>query len=65
MPIYEYKCDICSYRVVLDEIYSAERTKCCPECKGRDSLHRQISKNTFHLKGNNWTGKRKYKKGDL
>ncbi len=59
MPVFEYKCSKCGFTTTLMENTGADRYKDCPNCKGRDSLVRQISRSTFILKGAGWSNKAK------
>jgi len=52
MPIYEYECSKCGR---IDEVlqkFSDKPLVKCKHCSGR--LHKLISQNCFHLKGNGW-----------
>lgn len=52
MPIYEYLCKKCNYKIEklhkIDEIYVEK----CPNCNL--SLERMISSSNFKLKGTGW-----------
>ncbi|MBH32040.1 MAG: transcriptional regulator [Gammaproteobacteria bacterium] len=53
MPIYEYKCESCSY--VFEELQkiSDAPLKKCPECQ-KETLRKQITAAGFKLKGAGW-----------
>ena len=53
MPIYEYKCESCSY--VFEELQkiSDAPLKKCPECQ-KETLRKQITAAGFKLKGSGW-----------
>lgn len=53
MPIYEYKCSICSRVEERIETFSSPKERDCPNCK-RKTMFRQISKTTFSLRGEGW-----------
>ena len=53
MPIYEYECKDCGYKMEsIQKISDAPLTD-CPEC-GKSSLQKQISASGFRLKGSGW-----------
>lgn len=51
MPIYEYKCPKCGVVEVMQRITEPALKK-CPNCKSK--VERQISLNSFVLKGTGW-----------
>ncbi|MHB8380940.1 MAG: FmdB family zinc ribbon protein [Candidatus Binataceae bacterium] len=51
MPIYEYKCPKCGVVEVMQRITEPALKK-CPTCKSK--VERQISLNSFVLKGTGW-----------
>lgn len=51
MPIYEYKCPKCGVIEVMQRITEPALKK-CPNCKSK--VERQISLNSFVLKGTGW-----------
>lgn len=52
MPIYEYECEKCgSIEEVIQKISDGALTT-CRSCNG--SLHRLVSRSSFHLKGSGW-----------
>ena len=53
MPIYEYRCNHCEYRLEMLQKISDEPAKTCPEC-GEDSLLKLVSAAAFKLKGTGW-----------
>lgn len=53
MPIYEYKCEACSYELEALQKMSDAPLKECPEC-GELSLIKKISAVAFRLKGGGW-----------
>jgi putative FmdB family regulatory protein len=53
MPIYEYGCTHCGYRLdALQKVADAPLVD-CPEC-GKPALKRLLSAPTFRLKGQGW-----------
>lgn len=52
MPIYEYECDKCSNVCEALQKFSDPPLDACPECGG--PVHRIMSMNAFHLKGQGW-----------
>ena len=52
MPIYEYECDECKEVVEAMQSFSDEPLTDCPSCSG--TLHKLISRSSFHLKGGGW-----------
>ncbi len=53
MPIYEYTCVSCEYKLEVIQKISEVPLKECPEC-GEDSLRKLISAVSFRLKGTGW-----------
>ena len=53
MPIYEYKCEHCSYQFEILQKMSDEPAKFCPEC-GKEGLRKMVSAAAFKLKGTGW-----------
>ena len=64
MPIYEYQCQQCGYKLQALQKISDEPLKECPECN-EAALKKLISAASFRLKGGGWyetdfkTGKKK------
>lgn len=52
MPIYEYECDSCNEVTEAIQKFSDAPLETCPKCGGK--LHKLMSLNAFHLKGNGW-----------
>lgn len=52
MPIYEYECNKCSEVTEAIQKFSDAPLKKCPHCGGK--LHKMMSINAFHLKGQGW-----------
>jgi len=53
MPIYEYKCTECEYRLEKLQKMSDDPLIDCPEC-GDSSLTKLVSASSFKLKGSGW-----------
>jgi len=53
MPIYEYECSYCNFKMKKFQKITDKPKKKCPFCKG-NSLVKLISKSTFILKGEGW-----------
>ena len=53
MPIYEYQCDSCDYRLEKLQKINDDPLKECPECN-QSSLTKLISAVAFRLKGDGW-----------
>lgn len=53
MPIYEYQCRECGYRLDALQKMSDPRLSDCPNC-GRPSLKKLVSAPHFRLKGSGW-----------
>ena len=53
MPIYEYECRECGYRLDALQKMSDPRLTDCPEC-GQPSLRKLLSAPHFRLKGSGW-----------
>lgn len=53
MPIYEYECKACGYRLEKLQKIGAEPLADCPTCK-RDTLARLVSATGFRLAGSGW-----------
>lgn len=53
MPIYEYLCSQCNHHCEIIQKFSDEPETHCPACQ-QESLKRQISAASFHLKGSGW-----------
>ena len=53
MPIYEYKCTECSYRLEKLQKMSDDPLKECPECE-KPALTKLVSASSFKLKGTGW-----------
>ena len=55
MPIYEYKCNICTKNVeIFHRSFSVSVSDKCGNCGGENSLERLISPSCFTLSGNGW-----------
>lgn len=54
MPLYEYTCEACGAHVEKLQNRGAAAPEECPKCSGKGTLHRGISKTSFHLKGGGW-----------
>ena len=54
MPLYEYTCERCGASVEKLQSRGAAPPQECPSCGARGTLHRGISKTSFHLKGGGW-----------
>lgn len=52
MPIYEYECSKCSGVHEALQKFSDPPLKKCPTCGGK--MHKIMSMNAFHLKGDGW-----------
>lgn len=69
MPIYEYQCDSCDYRMEKLQKINDDPLKECPECN-QTTLKKLISAVAFRLKGSGWyetdfkTGSKKNVSGD-
>jgi len=53
MPIYEYQCNSCDYRMEKLQRINDDPLKECPECS-QPSLKKLISAVAFRLKGAGW-----------
>ena len=53
MPIYEYQCNSCDYRMEKLQKINDDPLKECPECN-QWSLKKLISAVAFRLKGDGW-----------
>ncbi len=53
MPIYEYECRECGYRLDALQKMSDPRLSDCPECR-QPSLKKLLSAPHFRLKGSGW-----------
>ena len=53
MPIYEYRCDDCTYRGEFLQKVSDPPIKVCPEC-GSGQFSKLVSAAGFQLKGSGW-----------
>lgn len=69
MPIYEYECQSCGYRMeAIQKISDAPLTQ-CPQC-GEATLKKLVSAAAFRLKGGGWyetdfkTGSKKNLQGE-
>ncbi len=54
MPLYEYTCERCGASVEKLQSRGAAPPAVCPSCGAEGTLHRGISKTSFHLKGGGW-----------
>ena len=52
MPIYEYECKKCHEVTEALQKVSDPELQQCPHCGGK--VHKMISLNAFHLKGQGW-----------
>ncbi len=52
MPIYEYECNKCHEVTEALQKVSDPELKKCPHCGGK--VHKMMSLNAFHLKGQGW-----------
>ena len=53
MPIYEYRCDACSFELEKLQKVSDDRLVDCPQCD-QPTLKRLVSAAAFRLKGSGW-----------
>ncbi|MDP2763160.1 MAG: zinc ribbon domain-containing protein [Enterobacteriaceae bacterium] len=54
MPIYEYQCDSCNYKLEkLHKSYKEKLIIICPNCN-METLNKIISITSFQLKGTGW-----------
>ena len=53
MPIYEYECKACGYRLEAIQKISDDPLTECPECN-KSELKKLISASGFRLKGGGW-----------
>jgi putative FmdB family regulatory protein len=54
MPIYEYKCSKCGHAIEVMQKVSAPAPSPCANCQAADTMTRQVSLTSFHLKGGGW-----------
>jgi putative FmdB family regulatory protein len=55
VPIYEYECEICSFKFDLLKKVGENGGASCPRCQGYS--HRLFSSVPFIFKGGRWVGK--------
>ena len=53
MPIYEYQCEACGYKLEKLQKISDDPLKVCPSC-GASKLSKLVSAAAFRLKGGGW-----------
>ena len=53
MPIYEYQCDNCDYKLECIQKIDEDPLLTCPRCE-TDSLRKLVSAASFRLKGTGW-----------
>ena len=53
MPIYAYKCSICSFEKDVIQKFSDEPLRICPNCSA-EAFARQLTAPAFQLKGTGW-----------
>lgn len=53
MPIYEYQCDNCDYKLECIQKIDDDPLLTCPKCE-TDSLRKLVSAASFRLKGTGW-----------
>ena len=53
MPIYEYQCEACGYKLEKLQKMSDDPLKICPECSA-PKLTKLVSAVAFRLKGSGW-----------
>ena len=53
MPMYEYQCGACGYRLEAIQKFSDQPLKSCPKCK-KAKLQRLLSKSAIQFKGSGW-----------
>lgn len=53
MPIYEYECTECGFRLEELQAFSDPPLKKCPKCK-KNKLEKVISLSSFKLEGTGW-----------
>lgn len=54
MPLFDYKCTSCGETLEVLQKFNEGAPKECPKCKAKDTLERQVSQSSFHLKGDGW-----------
>ena len=52
MPLYEYICEKCNWRVEVIQKVSDAPLKRCSKCRGK--LEKAVSRTSFKLKGSGW-----------
>lgn len=53
VPIYEYQCDNCDYKLECIQKIDEDPLLTCPRCE-TDSLRKLVSAASFRLKGTGW-----------
>ena len=53
MPIYEYRCDACSYEFEAVQKITELPLQTCERCR-TDAAKRKVSRSSFVLKGGGW-----------
>ncbi len=54
MPIYEYVCSSCEAKLEIIQKMSDPAPESCPTCSAKQTMARQVSRSSFHLKGGGW-----------
>lgn len=54
MPIYEYVCTKCGKRNEILQKLNDPTPEQCDSCGARKTLHRVVSRSSFHLRGGGW-----------
>ncbi|RKH48565.1 zinc ribbon domain-containing protein [Corallococcus sp. AB050B] len=54
MPIYEYGCSACGKTIDVLQKMSDPTPPACTACGAQNTLSKQVSRSSFHLKGGGW-----------
>ncbi|QAT85678.1 FmdB family regulatory protein [Corallococcus coralloides] len=54
MPIYEYGCSACGKTIDVLQKMSDPTPPVCTACGAQNTLSKQVSRSSFHLKGGGW-----------
>ena len=54
MPLFEYRCSECAHLEEVLQKYDDPAPDPCPQCGKPNTMSREVSMTSFHLKGGGW-----------
>jgi putative FmdB family regulatory protein len=54
MPLFEYRCSACEHLEEVLQKHGEPPPAVCPKCGKKKTLHKELSRTSFQLKGGGW-----------